>query len=70
MYIARVNFVTLMYYQWKVFDVQEKDNMVLGRFISPSIYFAVNGDQSVKINTIKTSFPGGKYNADIFTSNM
>ena len=43
--------------------------MVLGRFLSPSIYFAVNGDLSVKINGAKTSFPGGKYNADIFTSN-
>lgn len=69
MYIARANFVTQMYYQWKIFEKQEKDTMVLGRFISPSIYYAVNGDLSVKINGIKTSFPGGKYNADIFTSN-
>jgi hypothetical protein len=44
--------------------------MVLGRFLSPSIFYAVNGDVSVKINTIKTSFPGGKYNAAIFSSNM
>jgi hypothetical protein len=59
-----------MYYQWKVFEKQEKDTMMLGRFLSPSIYYAVNGDLSVKINTIKTSFAGGKYNAVIFSSNM
>ena len=70
MYIARANFVTHMYYQWKVFDKQEKDTMVLGKFLSPSIFYAVNGDVSVKINTIKTSFLGGKYNAAIFSSNM
>ena len=59
-----------MYYQWKVFETQNKDNMVLGKLVSPSIYYAANSDQEVKIDSGKYTFAGGKLNADIFTSDM
>jgi len=70
--MVRANLSSLMMYQFTEFEKQENGFLMLGRFFSSQIFYAVNPSKSVSILNpiIKQSHLGNKMHGNIFTSDM
>jgi len=73
MLLCRSNFVTLKFYQWNIFKPLNNNNLQVGRFINPDVFYVPHIDTKVLIDkwtsTVTTvTFTGLTNNVAIFSS--